>query len=86
MAKQNHTLTLPESQLNTNPDLSSLSDEALCQCFINFHCQGNTESARPFLAALIARYDTPTPDSEATGNRPFFAALAALAKGRGNRG
>lgn len=80
MANQNHTLTLPESQLNTNPYLSSLSDEELCQHFVNLHCTGQKEAAKPFLKAFIARHqESATPGD----NRPFFAALAALAKGKG---
>lgn len=77
MAKQNHTLSLSNTQLNTNPDLSSLSDEVLCQIFVNLHCTGQKDAAKPFLKAFVARHqESATPGD----NRPFFAALVHLAK------
>lgn len=69
-----------------NPQLNILTDDELCQTFIDHHCAGHPDLARPYMAELINRnemrkaaeamYDA----ARKQHNGEYFALLRRLAK------
>lgn len=72
-----------KSPQQQNTDFSHLTDTELCQRFVNLHCSGQKDAAKPFLKAFVARHQESTTPGD---NRAFFGALKKLAERGANRG